>query len=128
MMPSFRKLSPAEVNAIQPRPWVKGPRRREEIYQAMLAYQKEHGRPATIMELAAMIGYKSTNTSWFHLQALAAEGRVCWEGGRSSKRAYVALPPPHPDCNALYRNDWPLAAWVTRAYTEPGRIVWEYDS
>ena len=127
-MPSFRKLSPAEVNAIRPRPWVKGPRRREEIYQAMLAYQKEHGRPATITELAATVGYKSTNTSWFHLQALVREGRVQPGGKRSSKRAYVALPPPSPSLDPRYAGDWPLAAWATRAYTEPGRIVWEYDS
>ena len=78
---------------------------RERVsYEAMIALQRKHRRPATVRELAAAID-RQFSTAYWHIRQLRLKGCVQvllrTRPGPWSHRCYVATPP---------RSEWPLGS------------------
>lgn len=65
--------------------------RQLEVLRAMFAYQQLHGMPATVRELADILGIGSTNGVNDHLRALERRGLVRHRKGAA--RGWLALLP-----------------------------------
>jgi repressor LexA len=65
--------------------------RQLEIVAFMLAYQEEHGMPATVREICEHFHWSSTNAAVEHLKYLAKKGLVIHHAGKA--RGWVAAPP-----------------------------------
>ena len=93
---------------------------RERVsYEAMLTFQREHRRPATIKELAAAID-RQFSTAYWAITQLRLKGCVQvllrTRPGPWSHRCYVATPP---------RSEWPLGSDKIHVNFALGIFEWE---
>lgn len=97
------------------------------LLAAMLDYQREHGRPATMRDLLRATGISSLSVVGLHLEKLKRAGRVKRISQRRyDNRAYVAIEPERTRTpSQVPASEWPIGA--TSAWDEPGRLVFEYD-
>lgn len=67
--------------------------KREEIYAYLTDFMAEHSYAPSVREICAATGLSSTASVYYHLQALAQEGRIALD--ESKKRAITLLTEPH---------------------------------
>ncbi len=72
---------------------------RERVCAAIYDSYAATGLPPTIRELDDLVGLKSPSTVHWHLQTLAAEGRIVL-GERGANRSITLPPGEHGSCRA----------------------------
>ena len=58
-------------------------RRQQHILDVIRAYLRDQGMPPTRMEIAQMLGFRSTNAVEGHLKALVRKGYIVMPSGRN---------------------------------------------
>ena len=59
----------------------------KQIYDFVVGYILDHKYPPSVREIAAGVGYKSTSSVHYHLQAMYAEGILETDSGLDRPRA-----------------------------------------
>lgn len=67
--------------------------KREEIFAYLTDFMAEHSYAPSVREICTATGLSSTASVYYHLQALAQEGRIALD--ESKKRAITLLSAPH---------------------------------
>ena len=65
-----------------------------QVYDFIVSFQRRHGHPPSVREIAGHLGVKSPSTVQFHLKGLEAAGLISREGGKA--RA-ITVPGAFPD-------------------------------
>ena len=68
--------------------------RQHTVYDAIIAFQQEHGYPPTVRDLCKAVGLRSTSTMARHLQRLQDGGHIKWDCGKG--RTIVVTPLVQP--------------------------------
>jgi len=72
--------------------------RQRRVYRYMLDYQREHGMPPTVREIAAALDIASPNGAMCHIKALVAKGYVKRVGDGFRRAAFAAVDLRSPRC------------------------------
>lgn len=61
----------------------------EEIRDSIIGYIENHGYPPTISEIGEMAGYRSKNTTWYHLKQMFEAGMIETDNPNSARAIRV---------------------------------------
>lgn len=61
----------------------------KEIKEAIIGYIQKYGYPPTISEIGEMVGFRSKNTTWNHLQQMLKSGELVTDHPYSARAIRV---------------------------------------